>query len=235
MSSGKNQKFLHLGINTSFFSTEVTIFSAEEILARCLQDGIGSAEVLNKLVSEALGEAEAGFEDLSSIYAISGPGSFTGLRVGVSAAQAFSLALKVPIFAVSSLFALACSSEIEAKEFTVFLEASRNDYFCSSFKRNDLGVMQALGPVKVVEKSSAQEAENALVVESGRGALIDWLKTALQCEKAAQEENFKHIQRSKNGIGLEILYGKGTSAKTLRERGIKLTEVQGRINPASGV
>jgi tRNA threonylcarbamoyladenosine biosynthesis protein TsaB len=67
----------------------------------------GHAERLMPVIEGALADAGMAFADLHRIAVTLGPGGFTGLRVGISAARAFGLALGVPVVGVSSLELLA--------------------------------------------------------------------------------------------------------------------------------
>ncbi|MDH4986427.1 tRNA (adenosine(37)-N6)-threonylcarbamoyltransferase complex dimerization subunit type 1 TsaB [Aminobacter anthyllidis] len=77
-------------------------------LGRSVRDlGKGHAEHLMAVIDEALTQAGKTYADLGRIAVTTGPGSFTGVRVGVSAARGFSLALKIPAVGVTTLEALA--------------------------------------------------------------------------------------------------------------------------------
>jgi len=65
------------------------------------------AEVIGTLISAALEEADVSVESLSAVAAGMGPGPFTGLRVGIAAAQAFALAIARPVVRVVSHDAIA--------------------------------------------------------------------------------------------------------------------------------
>ena len=82
--------------------------AADRELGRSLRDiGKGHAEVLMDVVGEALAAAGTNFADLTAIAVAIGPGSFTGIRVGVSVARALALAEAIPAAGVSTLEALA--------------------------------------------------------------------------------------------------------------------------------
>jgi tRNA threonylcarbamoyladenosine biosynthesis protein TsaB len=72
--------------------------------------GRGHAERLVPMVEEALADARLGFEDLERIAVAIGPGSFTGVRVGVAAARGLALALGIDALGVGSLEALAAEA-----------------------------------------------------------------------------------------------------------------------------
>ncbi len=67
----------------------------------------GQAERLLPLLQETVSEADIGFNDLTAIACGVGPGNFTGVRISVSTARGFALALGIPAIGVSSLEALA--------------------------------------------------------------------------------------------------------------------------------
>jgi tRNA threonylcarbamoyladenosine biosynthesis protein TsaB len=67
----------------------------------------GHAERLMPMIDEVLRDAGCTFGDLDTIAVTEGPGSFTGLRVGVAAARSFALAAGLPIRATSSLHVMA--------------------------------------------------------------------------------------------------------------------------------
>ena len=76
-------------------------------------------------------------KDIDSIAVSTGPGSFTGIRIGLAAAQALSLSLDCPIIGVSILEALAYSSENKGKIISV-VPASREHIFWQEFERDPL-------------------------------------------------------------------------------------------------
>lgn len=66
----------------------------------------GHAEALLPLIERVMARVEGGFESLSRVAVTVGPGSYTGLRVGLSAARAIGLATGIPVVGVTTLSAL---------------------------------------------------------------------------------------------------------------------------------
>ncbi len=85
--------------------------AAQAERGRCVLDiGKGHAERLVAVVEQALAGAGVPYADLGAIAVSVGPGSFTGIRVAVSAARGFALALGIPAIGVNTLEALAAQA-----------------------------------------------------------------------------------------------------------------------------
>jgi tRNA threonylcarbamoyl adenosine modification protein YeaZ len=75
----------------------------------------GHAEALAPLLEELLAGVAGGFASLDRIAATAGPGSFTGIRIGLATARAMGLALEIPVLGVSTLVAFAAPLLLEAR------------------------------------------------------------------------------------------------------------------------
>lgn len=97
-----------------------------------------SSPLLIGLVDEVLVELGIGLPDLDLVVAVRGPGSFTGIRVGLATAMGFHQALGLPTTAVSSLAALAATAALEmtAPSATVLaaVDARRGDWNVERFR-----------------------------------------------------------------------------------------------------
>ena len=97
----------------------------------------GQAERLVPMVQGVLDQGDVGFGTLDAIVTTLGPGTFTGIRIGLSTAKAFGMALDIPIFGISTLQALALSSVGQMDgDFTVLVETKRQDFYAQIFSRN---------------------------------------------------------------------------------------------------
>ncbi len=102
---------------------------------RCETIGRGHAERLMPMIGEALAEAGLGYGDLQRIVVTTGPGSFTGTRIGVAAARALALALSVPAVGVSVLDALIEAARAETDGLIVAaLDARRGEIYAKAVK-----------------------------------------------------------------------------------------------------
>lgn len=97
--------------------------------------GRGHAEQLMDFIDDALSMSGKAVTEIDRIAVTVGPGSFTGIRVGVSAARGFALALGMPAVGVSTLAALAAAARRvqPGKAITVVLDAKRDEVYAQAF------------------------------------------------------------------------------------------------------
>ncbi|MCI0468287.1 MAG: tRNA (adenosine(37)-N6)-threonylcarbamoyltransferase complex dimerization subunit type 1 TsaB [Beijerinckiaceae bacterium] len=95
----------------------------------------GHAEALLPLVDRIMARVDGGFPSLGRVAVTVGPGSFTGLRVGVAAARAIGLACKIPVAGVSTLAALVAPLILEQKPglAVTAIDARRGNVFFAAF------------------------------------------------------------------------------------------------------
>ena len=96
----------------------------------------GHAEALIPLIERVVGRIDGGFSALDRVAVTVGPGSFTGLRVGISAARAIALACSIPAVGVSTLAALAAPLILDEGTGTVVVavDARHGHVFFASFR-----------------------------------------------------------------------------------------------------
>ena len=100
-----------LGIDTSAGQCAVALVDGARAWSRAAEMTRGHAEALFPMIEDVLAEAGAGFADLTRIAVCTGPGSFTGLRVGVAAARGLALGCGVPAIGITRFNALAGPGE----------------------------------------------------------------------------------------------------------------------------
>lgn len=91
----------------------------------------GHAELIFPRIAVLLERNGIGYADLTRIAVTTGPGSFTGLRIGLSAARGLGLARHIPVLGISSLLALSLASECEP--LAVLLDARRGEAWLQTF------------------------------------------------------------------------------------------------------
>ena len=107
------------------------------MLSKLYQNNISNihGEVIFEFIESALNEVAIEKEDLDFIIFGSGPGSFTGLRVGCSVAQGLGYGLKIPIIPISSLRILAqrAINDLDAKEVVVINDAHMEELYIGKY------------------------------------------------------------------------------------------------------
>jgi tRNA threonylcarbamoyladenosine biosynthesis protein TsaB len=99
-----------LAIDTSCGAASVAVVeggAAEPLAVMSRPMTRGHAEALAPMVEEAMRGLEGGFGSLTRIVVATGPGSFTGIRIGLAMARAMATALGIPVVGVSTLAAFA--------------------------------------------------------------------------------------------------------------------------------
>jgi len=134
----------------------------------------GQAEWLIPLVQEVAADAGVNLTDLQAVITTVGPGSFTGLRVGLAAAKGFGIAANCPVVGITSLTAWAMSALVDetltardkmALGIRVILDSRRGDTFVQDF--------DALG--QVIGEPAIQSLEQAKDTADGKYLVGDMI------------------------------------------------------------
>jgi len=132
-------------IDTAMAGCGVAVFDAEKdtVFQAYNDDAHGQAQRLIPMVQDVLEEAEFTFNDLSDVIVCNGPGTFTGIRIGLSAAKTFGLTMDIPVWGITSLQALALSALDHgvSSDMLGIVETRRQDFYVQEF--DGRGVAQA--------------------------------------------------------------------------------------------
>lgn len=104
--------------------------------ARAVTQERGQAEILMPMIADLLAEARADAAALDLIGVATGPGSFTGLRIGIAAARGLALATGVPAVGISRFAAIAAlfpEEQRQGRALLVALDTRRDDFFLQLF------------------------------------------------------------------------------------------------------
>jgi tRNA threonylcarbamoyladenosine biosynthesis protein TsaB len=127
-----------LGIDTSTRFASVAIVQDGVVLAESTGDGRGHGSDLLVLIDAVCVGAAIGAHDLDAVAVGAGPGSFTGLRIGMATAKGIAFAAKCPLWAVSSLAALAHAVllERELALIVAVLDARKGEIYTGTYRRD---------------------------------------------------------------------------------------------------
>jgi len=189
-----------LAIDTALEACSAAVLDTEEggiLASESIPMARGHAEALMPLIARVMSEARLEFLELDRVAVTVGPGSFTGLRVGVSAARGIAVAAGKPAVGLTTLAAYA-APYIAADDVTplvVAIDARNNQVYMQLFGNGGRTLIQAkiagvrdamraavTGPARVV--GSAAELivaawppgeRRPTVVDAARAPTIDWV------------------------------------------------------------
>lgn len=121
-----------LAFDTSTKACSVALFRATELLAfsHTVTEGFVHAEELHVRIGALMKQASLSFDQLDAVAVGKGPGSYTGLRIGVSAAKGLAYALDIPLIAVESLDFMLFSAGLGSKSVVMpMIDARRLEVF----------------------------------------------------------------------------------------------------------
>ncbi|HLT52950.1 MAG TPA: tRNA (adenosine(37)-N6)-threonylcarbamoyltransferase complex dimerization subunit type 1 TsaB [Flavobacteriaceae bacterium] len=127
-----------LNIETATTNCSVSLSQDGEILLlkEDYNTSYSHAETLHVYIENLLAEAKLKFSDLDAIAVSKGPGSYTGLRIGVSAAKGLCFALDKPLIAISTLEILASQVKHIDGVIVPMLDARRMEMYAAVFDSN---------------------------------------------------------------------------------------------------
>ncbi len=143
--SGKNYSELVLGIDTSSANASFAIVNGNQTLANLKGDAsVPHSKTFFAHVSELLRLAGVSLQDVHAFAAATGPGSFTGLRVGLAALKGLAHALGKPAIGVNSIDAHALTLKT-AGEILVIIEAGRKEIYAGLRRIDESGDIEEIG------------------------------------------------------------------------------------------
>ena len=137
----------------------------------------GHAERLMPMVRDAMADTPFGLPDIQRIVVTTGPGTFTGQRVGIAAARALSLATGAPVASLSSLAVMAFTAahelgrDAEGRDLAVAVDARRGEIYFQAFSGAELAPLDA--PMLITpDAAQARLAGRAAIVVGSGAALV---------------------------------------------------------------
>ena len=146
-----------------------------EIVGHRLQEmERGQAEVLPDMVDAVMMEAGDPYEKLAFVAVTRGPGSFTGVRIGLSFARALGVALEIPVTAMTTLEAIArnVGHNPERLPVAAVIDARREEVYMQTFDADFEPLTEALA-VNVREAAAHLPPGPCLLVGTGASLLAD--------------------------------------------------------------
>jgi tRNA threonylcarbamoyladenosine biosynthesis protein TsaB len=167
---------LLLAIDTATSAITVALHDGDGVLAQSSTlDARGHGEYLAPGIARVLTQAGRTPAQVSAVVAGTGPGPFTGLRIGLVTARTFAFACGIPVFGVCSLDALAHQAWLEdsaglGQSCVVATDARRKEVYWARYDITARGVVRRGGPMVAKAAAIAEEVRALPVI--GRGGLL---------------------------------------------------------------
>ncbi len=132
---------LILAFESSAKAGSVALLRDGLLLAEYYQNGGQThSRTLNKMAEDLLHNSDLSPRDVDAVACAAGPGSFTGVRIGLSAAKGFAWAGELPCYGVSTLEAMACGALTFEGLICCAMDARRNQVYNALFRSDGKGL-----------------------------------------------------------------------------------------------
>ena len=129
---------LILAFETSAKAASVALHDGQKLLAESYQNtGLTHSQTLMVMAEDMLKQCGFAPQDVSHVAVAAGPGSFTGVRIGVAAAKGMAWGLQVPCYGVSTLEAMAANLGVFEGHVCACMDARRNQVYNALFLADD--------------------------------------------------------------------------------------------------
>lgn len=204
---------LILNIETATRNCSVSLAIGGKIVAikEIAEENFSHAEKLHVFIETLFKDTAYHYKDLHAVAVSQGPGSYTGLRIGVSAAKGFCYALSIPMIAVDTLLVLAKKIEIKEGIIIPMIDARRMEAYTAIFDSNFTKIRAT--KAEVIDESSYLEIKDSIHL-IGDGAIK--FKTILKDTKfhfhpeiqfpSAQEMSALSFEKFKQNDFVDVAY-----------------------------
>ena len=166
------------------------------------------AEKLHVFIAEVLIEARLDRQDIDAIAISKGPGSYTGLRIGVSAAKGLCFALDIPLISIPTLEVLAQQAQCEDCYIIPLLDARRMEVYSAVFNS---------------EKEQIRETRAEILNEKSFQEYLEARKTIFLGDGAAK---FKKFCDHKNVVFLDEKFPSSANMALLADAKYKISDTE---------
>ena len=182
-----------LGIESSSRKLSVGLMKDKifsELSSEKINDTANSLPILSKQI---INKALLSFEDLDAICISAGPGSFTGLRIGMSYAKGIALALNIPIVPISTFDSLAHDNTV--KKLSVLIYSHGNTFYICEYNLDNGKLSKSTEP-KVILKENVLKLSHNIIFNGPQNIFEDLKAHNLKIEfKELSVENIIKISQ----------------------------------------
>lgn len=161
-----------LAVDTSTLSCGVAVADGETLLSETLlvSRQTHSRHLLG-MVEETLGRSGLALSELDGFSVTSGPGSFTGLRIGMSVVKGLAEVAGKPVVGISTLSALARGASLSERPILAMLDARKGEVYAALYQPDGRGKVGALSPPEAIRPETLLSRIDGEALCIGTGAV----------------------------------------------------------------
>jgi tRNA threonylcarbamoyladenosine biosynthesis protein TsaB len=190
---------LILALDTSMAACSVCVYDTGKSLVIGANQQFmdrGQAEALAPMVQDTMKMAGVGFADLNRIAVTTGPGTFTGVRIGLAMARGLGIALSIPITGITSLAAIASNETETNLPIVVAVDARAGEIYFASYDQSGHEVTAPV-VVALAEAHKLMPSHSVRILGTAAGLLLNGLDKHLHQRSGAGDlpiaENFVRL------------------------------------------
>ncbi|MDA0832266.1 MAG: tRNA (adenosine(37)-N6)-threonylcarbamoyltransferase complex dimerization subunit type 1 TsaB [Planctomycetota bacterium] len=174
MTSERTRGKITLGIDTSESPGSLALLDEDELIGEwpLAQPGRRHAQTLIGELDRRLKEFDLTPREVHAVAVSRGPGSFTGLRVGVMCAKTWAYVTGCRVIGIDTYRAIACNAPVAVDHLYVVGDALRGDLFAGEYTRDEYGIWQRTGDVAIQPRKDWLSRRNEGEVVTGPASLL---------------------------------------------------------------
>ena len=182
-----------LSLDSSAVTASVALTDGDRVIkSEFVNSGLTHSETLLPMVKRVMGDNE--FSSLDAVAITAGPGSFTGVRIGVATVKGIAFAGNIPCYGVSTLEAIAYNFVDENCVVCAVMDARRMQFYNAIFKVEN-GIVLRITPDRAISIDDLREElkQYDSVIIAGDGAALCSQNIALDnCKIAADDKIYQN-------------------------------------------
>ena len=223
---------LLLAFETSAKSASVALFEGELLLGEQYQNtGLTHSQTLLVMAQELLAQCGKKPDEVDAVAVANGPGSFTGVRIGVAAAKGFAWGKEIPLYGVSTLEAMALGLGIYQGYVCPVMDARRRQVYNALYYVNQ-GVLDSVAPDRAISLEDLKKELKTLqepIFLVGDGSILCYNTLSEEVNHLVLPAEHRMHQRAV-GVGLaalaQIRQGNPGNAEILAPNYLRLSQAE---------
>ena len=213
-----------LSVDTSTTSCSVgLIINMESVAELTTNTGQTHSKLILSMIDTVLNLVKISPKDVDAYAVTKGPGSFTGLRIGLSVVKAMALVTQKPVMGISSLDALAYQCGCEVDRVCALLDARRKEVYIAEYEKNN-GLTTRIGEESVGSIDSVLANIHCPTLFAGSGAVLYKQQILSQCgQNAFFPSHTAHAIRASSVGYLGLKQIQETPAASLEDKNTNVT------------